>query len=45
MTTVDVLRDVVSDKRGVDTHTLEQVTLLAVEIAREDLLTAVVSSK
>ena len=35
MTTVDVLRDVVSDKRGVDTHTLEQVILLAVEIARE----------
>ena len=35
MTTLDVLRDVVTAKRDVNPQTLEQVILLAVEIARE----------
>lgn len=32
---VELLRDICNEKRGVNLHTLEQVILLAVEIARE----------
>lgn len=35
MPTVDVLQDVISEERGVNLQTLEQVAVLAIEIARE----------
>jgi diadenylate cyclase len=35
MSSIEVLQDIVSDRQGVTSHTLEQVILLAVEIARE----------
>jgi diadenylate cyclase len=35
MSSVEVLQDIVSDRQGINSHTLEQIILLAVEIARE----------